>query len=256
MRATNWIAFACLCVALVTVPGCRSSAPVELVDLNKVLDILATMLGEPGANDAPVVADAPDGAAPDELFGGPAVATVQGEVDSEAAVGLVPIAPAEQDPDEEKKFCADFATRLNAAALISKPIGVSMDEKGDLLGFTDANKNNTQDAGDEKLFTIEIDAAGGRLIASDNQGNHRPHHYRSHGFTGFLLGSMMGRQNSYYSGDRASQKPNYSGRSMSPSNYHSAAVSKARAASSSFRSSSSSSSSRARSGSGGFSFGK
>ena len=217
-----------------SISGCGSSAPVEVVDLNKVLDVLVVVLDE-------------------QAGGAKGKATAMG--DGKTADKVVEMPAGQEDPAIEKAFEKKFADKLNAAKLMSSPIGIDVNAKGEVIGFIDPNKNNVQSAGEKKLFSIEIDIEGGRLIASDTSGNRRPHRYHS-GMSGFLLGTMLGRQSRFYSGARSSLKPNYKGQSMSPTGYHRSALSKARsrASSSGFRSSSSSS--RARSGSGGFSFGK
>ncbi len=221
-------------VACLSVLGCTASAPVEVIDLNKVLDVLVTVLDDPAG-------------------GAPGKATATGEGDTEGKVVEVPV--DKQNPALEKEFEKKFAGKLNAAKLMSSPIGIDVNDKGEILGFVDADRNNTKASTEKKLFTIEIDLEGGRLIASDTSGNRRPHRYRS-GMSGFLLGTMLGRQSRYFSGARSALKPNYKSQSMSPTNYHKSALSSARSRSSSSGFRSSSSSSRSRSGSGGFSFGK
>jgi len=126
---------------------------------------------------------------------------------------------------------------------------VKFADSGTVLGFADANGNNKQDTGEKELFTVDIDPAKKRLIASDKT-YYRDRAYRPRFgfFTGYMFGSMMGRNRSYYSGSRASMKPNWGSKSMSSKGYHKAALSKART--------SARSSARSRSGSKGFSFGK
>ncbi|MEZ6087853.1 MAG: hypothetical protein R3C05_07490 [Pirellulaceae bacterium] len=224
-----------------TMIGCQSSSQ-EMIDLNRVLDLLVEVLDAqsmPASGEVAVAGSAEDLSA----------TATDGE---SVAGGVVPIDPTKADPAAEKTFLAAFAQKLNSAALITSPIGVKIDDTGAILGFKDPNQNSTMDSGEQKLFSIEIDAEGQRLIASDEQGNRRPHQYRSHGFHGFLLGTMLGRQSNFYSGDRASMKPNFRTQTMSPQNYHSTAMAKSK--SSSFGSSSSST--RSKSGSGSFSFGK
>jgi hypothetical protein len=136
------------------------------------------------------------------------------------------------------------------------PVGVGMSAGGEIVGFKDSDGDNVQDMGETKEFTVTIDPANNRLVASDNNGYHRPHGY---GFSpggmmmGYMLGSMMGRQGSFYSGAMSSARPNFNNTSMSPANYHQSAVSSVRSRSAS---SSVSSGARARTGSKGFSFGK
>ncbi len=218
-----------LCLGLLTtLCGC-SSISVDVVDLNKVLDEFQATLTELDGKEA-----------------GDANAAGAGAGAEQAVVGVEVV--EKEDEEKKKEFLTLFATKLNAAKLVSKPIGVEMHESGSINGFVDLNKNNTKDLSEKELFKIEIDEERGRVIASDNGGHYRDHRYRpGRFFTGYMLGSMLGRNRSYYSGARSSLKPNYANKTMSPKTYHKSAVSKARATASSARS---------RSGSKGFSFGK
>lgn len=81
--------------------------------------------------------------------------------------------------------------------LHNNPIGVKMLKDASFEGFDDGNNNNIKDSGDKKLFRVEIDFEGKRLIASDSEGR---------GFTGsglvtgllggMLMGRLMGNQRS------------------------------------------------------------
>ena len=237
--------------------GCQGSSP-ELIDLNRVLDLLAEVLdaqSQQRASDAAIIAS-DDGATGSDnatqRASGDEGLVASATTLNDAAGSVVPLDPTNVDPQAEKAFLEAFAQKLNAASLISSPMGVTMNESGEIVGFKDPNQNAAMDGGEQRLFTIQIDAEGERLIATDEQGNRRPHHYHGYGFHGFLLGTMLGRQNQFYSGERAALKPNFRSQTMSPQNYHSTAM--ARSKSSSFGSSSSST--RSRSGSGSFSFGK
>lgn len=223
------------CVAFPLFAGC-SSEPVEVVDLNKVLDALVAVLDENGEKGVETtnatVADASN----------PEVTTNK---------QIAAIDPAKQDPEKEATFLTRYADKLNEMKVLSSgKVGVSFTQGGEIVGFKDTNENRTQDEGEPKEFTVTIDPANQRLIASDNHGYHRPYGYRPSGLlTGYLLGSMMGRQHSFYSGPMAASRPNYTNTPMSPANYHQSAVS-------SVRSRVSTSSARVRTGSKGFSFGK
>ncbi len=222
----------CLTI-LTTICGCQS-ALVEVIDLNKVLDLFQATLTELDGEEAAAA----------KVNGADAeVETAEQEV-----VGIEVV--NEVDEAKKKEFLNLFITKLNAAKLVSTPIGVIMHESGAIIGFVDFDKDNDRDSGDKVLFKIEIDDARNRVIASDSGGHHRDHRYRGGGFfTGYLLGSMLGRNRGYYSGSRASMKPDYSKQTMSPKSYHASAVSKAKTAARS-------SSARSRSGSRGTSFGK
>ena len=220
MRYANFVVVSIL---LAFVAGC-GDVSVEVVDLNKVLDIFDKTLTELDKKEGGEEAEVAEVKAGDEKEG------------------------------KRKEFLDLYAKNLNAAKLIKSKIGVQMEASGDVIGFKDGNGNNVKDSIEKKIFTVMIDTEGGRLIAKDEANHHRDHRYRPRGgfFTGYLIGSMMGRNRSYYSGARAATKPNYKGMTMSPKNYHSQAVSKAKAKARSARSSSA----RSRSGSRGMSFGK
>ena len=225
--------------------GC-SDQSVDVVDLNKVVDALVAVLDE--GNVAKNTAD--------KEFGESVVSATDGNAEVSSTAEIQAIEPEKQDPAKESDFLKKYATKLNEMKAMSAPVGVSMSPGGEIIGFQDPNQNMVQDMGEEKEFSVTIDVANNRLVASDNNGYHRPHGY---GFSpggmmmGYMLGSMMGRQNSHYSGAMASSKPGFSNTPMSPANYHKSAVSSVR---SSRVSSNSSSAARARTGSKGFSFGK
>lgn len=208
--------------------GCGANN-VDVVDLNKVLDAVALVLAES-----------------DKKGEGEAVAVnaATAEVSSQEMM-LKAIDPAKQDADKEKEFLTKLATTMNDLKVMQAQVGVSMTAGGEITGFLDPNGNNVQDIGETKEFTVTIDAANNRLVASDNNGHHRPYGFQPGGFmTGYLLGSMLGRQSSFYGG----AAPSVSNAQMSPQNYHKSAVSTAKAARAS--------SARMTTGSKGFSFGK
>ena len=231
---------ATVAIALACNIGCDSQTE-DVVDLNKVVDALVAVLDEGAKPNAA-------GAAPAEATASPTDATA--EITSTAEIEA--IEPEKQDPAKEGDFLNKYAAKLNEMKAMNSVVGVSMSPGGEIIGF----KDMVQDFGESKEFTVTIDPANNRLVASDNNGYHRPHGY---GFSpgnmmmGYMLGSMMGRQGSFYSGGMSSAKPNFNNTPMSPSNYHKSAVSSVR---NSRPSSSSSSSARVRTGSKSFSFGK
>jgi hypothetical protein len=250
--------------------GCGSTN-VEVVDLNKVLDVFAATLAEldakhPGqasaqtdetagtagetsdASDSQVAAEQPSGQ-PDtsaEAAGGDEAST---DVAASGAIDEEPGDPL-QDAQRRQEFLARYASNLNTAKILGSSVGVEMTVAGDILGFRDANSDGLRDSGEKEIFKIQIDEENSRLIATDGT-YYRDQRYRPTGgfFTGYLIGSMLTRNRSYYSGARASARPDFKNRKMSPKNYHAGAVSKARARTRS-------SGARSRSGSRGFSFGK
>ncbi len=218
----------------------------DVVDLNKVVDALVAVLDE-GAVAKKAAANESTEAV---------VSTTDGNAEVSSTAEIQAIEPEKQDLTKESEFLKKYAAKLNDLKAMNSPVGVSMTPGGEIIGFQDPNQNMTQDMGESKEFTVTMDVANNRLVASDNHGYHRPHSY---GFSpsgmmmGYMLGSMMGRQNSFYSGANAAAKPGFSNTPMSPANYHKTAVSTVR---SSRVSSSTSSAARARTGSKGFSFGK
>ena len=232
MKMRHTIPFCLAMLALVA--GCSSSVTVDVIDLNKVLDIFSKTLTElDGQKPADVNAEA------------------GGNVKAQAVVGIEAV--DEEDKEKTESFVKLFRTKLNAAKLVSTPIGVKIEDSGVINGFADKDKNNVMGAGEKSLFKIEIDAERNRVVATDNGGHYRDHSYhRSHGlFSGYFFGRMLSRNRGYYTGPRASAKPDYGKKSMSAKSYHASAVSKAKATAKA-----SSSSYRSKSGSRGMSFGK
>lgn len=232
--------------------GCSTSNDVDVVDLNKVVDALVAVLDEGNAAKTAAAKEASDAAAATVA----AVATTEGNAEVTSTAEIKVIEPEKQDPAKESEFLRKYAAKLNELKVMKSPVGVSMTAGGEIVGFRDPNENLIQDGGESKEFTVTMDIAHNRLVASDNHGYHRPHSYGFHPsgmMMGYMLGSMMGRQNSFYSGANAGARPGFSNTPMSPANYHQSAVSSVR---STRMPSSSSSSARVRTGSKGFSFGK
>ncbi|XZE19779.1 hypothetical protein SH449x_005107 [Pirellulaceae bacterium SH449] len=222
--------FGTICVvfcSLVSFTGCMNDQ-VDVVDLNKVLEAVAAVLEES------------DGGRSSET----ATIEASAEVDSQEII-LAAIDPASQDSEKEKEFLTKLAAKMNELKVMESQVGVSMAAGGEIVGFLDPNGNNIQEAGESTEFKVTIDVENSRLIASDNNGHHRPYGFRPGGFLmGYMLGSMLGRQNSFYGG----APPSVTKAPMSPQNYHKTAVSSARTARAS--------SARMTTGSKGFSFGK
>lgn len=210
---------------MVATVGCGSSN-VEVVDLNKVLDVFAQTLTELDSKHA--------------------------DKGGEADVAVVD--EANEKAEFQKEFVELYADNLNKAKLVSGSVGVIMAPSGDIEGYKDTNSDKKKSSGEKKLFSIQIDEENSRVVATDDT-YYRDHTYRRRSgfFSGYLIGSMMGRNRSYYRGARAATKPNFKGKSMSPKSYHKGAVSKAKSRA---RAKSRASSSRSRSGSRSSGFGK
>ncbi|MGH1420460.1 MAG: hypothetical protein ACRBEQ_01465 [Hyphomonas sp.] len=74
-------------------------------------------------------------------------------------------------------------------------LGMKVQEDALFLGFKDSNANGIQDSGEKKVFSVEIDAENQRLIATDETGESVGHRFSGTGIlTGYLIGSMLGRQ--------------------------------------------------------------
>ena len=233
--------------ALAFSAGCSAPNDVDVVDLNKVVDALVAVLDEGNAAKTAAAKEATETAIA-------TAAATDGNAEISSTAEIQAIEPAKQDPAKESEFLKKYAAKLNELKVMKEPVGVSMSAGGEIVGFQDPNGNLIQDAGETKEFTVTMDIAHNRLVASDNNGYHRPHSYgfRPSGMMmGYMLGSMMGRQNSFYSGANAGARPGFSNTPMSPANYHQSAVSSVKSTRMS-----SSSSARVRTGSKGFSFGK
>jgi len=170
--------------------ACGGSDPVEVVDLDKVLDVVTATF------------DTLDSASPD-------------------GVGETAVDPAQSD-EKMQDFLVLCTANLNDAKIVSQPIGLALLSEGAFEGFMDPNQNGTKDSGEKQIFKVEIDAERNRLIASDTQ------YQRDAGFNptgllaGLLIGSMLSRQRA--SGVNTNRFKN---QKMSPKSYHSSAVSKA-----------------------------
>lgn len=239
----NFLKAVTLVALMVLFTGCESSTNVEVIDLNKVLDIFQATLDELDGNDKEAVAA-------DEI----AVANAEGE-EAPAAEKQIDAKPGD-DQQKMDQFKTLFVKKLNEAKLISTSIGVNMAQNGAIEGFGDSNSNNVKDGLEKQLFTIQIDEERQRVIASDGDGHHRDHHYRPRFgfFTGYMFARMFSGQSNYYSGARAGSKPNFGSMQMSSKDYHSGAVAKAKSKYSSSKSSSYSS--KSKTGTRSFSFGK
>ena len=177
--------------------SCDSSEyvpPTEVVDLDNVLDTFTDTMGMEQDSGAPPI---------------------------------TPIEPGSQESEAQTdEFMTQFAQALNESSVSQQPVGVDMREDGVIEGYSDLNSDGTKSAQEPVLFDIEVDVEQNRVIASQTvEGDtyHRDHSYFPGGiFTGYLIGSMLGRQMAYGAG------PRYANTRMSPRNYHASAVSRAR----------------------------
>jgi len=194
-------------------PPPQAIKPVEIIDLDKALNLLAETMDE---SDIERITKAGD----KELE---ALSTPPGQ----AAKG--PLAPAKDvDPDAEKVFLGRYVNRLNGARIWSQPIGVTILGDGRIQGFADMNRNNQKDGPAEKeLFVITLDEPRGRLVAFDPANKfYRAYNYgfadRSL-FSGYLLAAMLKRQRG-----TGADVSVLAGAIIAPPGYHAAAVTAAR----------------------------
>lgn len=76
-----------------------------------------------------------------------------------------------------------------------EPIGVRLEQDATFLGYADTNANGVQDDGEGKIFTVEVDEANRRLIATDVSGNATHTGFSGTGLlAGVLIGSLLSRQ--------------------------------------------------------------
>lgn len=76
----------------------------------------------------------------------------------------------------------------------SGPVGVNLLKDSKFEGFADANQDNVKDAGEERLFTLEMDFDGKRLIASDGTGTSTGMGMGTGILTGMLMGHLLSNQ--------------------------------------------------------------
>ncbi len=211
------IVSAAVCSAVFILNGCGGGDPsVSVVDLDKVLDIFEKVLKEPAPGGAPV-----------------ANAKTGQKSDANEKQEFKPLEQNQENAQKTTAFLKKLTVELNKAKLVEDHMGVQMLPSGAIEGFIDADKNGRKSgANEKKLFTVEVDHERSRLIATDDTGQGGETYRRQRGFRpggffmGYMIGSMMGRQNRYYSGGRA--RPRYGSMNMSKAGYHKNAVSSAR----------------------------
>jgi hypothetical protein len=75
------------------------------------------------------------------------------------------------------------------------PIAMRLGKDAKFTGVDDANNNEIAEEGEKKLFTLELDSANKRMIATDASGAATSRGFSGMGFiAGALIGSMLGRQ--------------------------------------------------------------
>lgn len=134
------------------------------------------------------------------------------------------------------EFTEFYAEVMNVdPRFYGETLGLAYTRKASFVGYADANENGVRDEAEDDVFTVEIDSANNRLIATDATGAASDYHFSGAGvMAGVLLGSMINRQR------RAGVAPNsFNSRVTTPRSAYSAPAS-----------------ARSRSRSGGLGFGK
>ncbi|MFY2825324.1 hypothetical protein [Ruegeria sp. MALMAid1280] len=76
-------------------------------------------------------------------------------------------------------------------------LGLEILSDAKFSGYADPNANGVRDTGEGEIFTIEIDEANNRLIATDTTGQSAGLRFSGAGFlAGALIGNLIGRQRS------------------------------------------------------------
>ncbi len=103
-------------------------------------------------------------------------------------------------------------------------IAMALEKDASYSGFSDANANGKVDAGEKKIFKVEIDKANNRILATDTSGTSTSHSFSGTGLlAGLLIGSLLNRQRS------AGVSPNsFNNRKVTPASKYSSSRSKAR----------------------------
>lgn len=128
-------------------------------------------------------------------------------------------ADGEVDEAEMDMFTGYLTAVMNAQPVFyEKPIGMTLGSDAMFTGFEDANANQVRDAGEDSIFTVEVDVENERLIATDVSGNSVHHRYSGSGLvTGLLIGRLLSRQSASgirrgsFNNRRTTSRSSYSG---------------------------------------------
>ncbi len=123
------------------------------------------------------------------------------------------------DEAEMELFTGYLTDVMNAQPVFyDKPIGMTLGSDAVFTGFDDVNANRVRDAGENSIFTVEVDVENERLIATDVSGNSVHHRYSGSGFvTGLLIGRLLSRQSASgirrgsFNNRRTTSRTSYSG---------------------------------------------
>ena len=109
-------------------------------------------------------------------------------------------------------------------AFYKSKIAMNLEKDASYAGYDDSNANGKIDAGEKKIFKIEIDQVNNRILATDTFGTATSHSFSGTGLlAGLLIGSLLNRQRA------AGVNPNsFNNRKVTPASKYASSRSKAR----------------------------
>jgi hypothetical protein len=105
---------------------------------------------------------------------------------------------AEASDEQVDEFTGYLTEVMNTEPrFYDQPLGLEILSDAKFSGYVDPNENGVRDSGEGEIFTIEIDEANNRLIATDTTGQSAGLRFSGAGFlAGALIGNLIGRQRS------------------------------------------------------------
>ena len=96
-----------------------------------------------------------------------------------------------------QEFTKYTEQNLNMPPITNAQVGLELQEDGSFQGYNDENKDFIRDAGEDTIFTVEIDSERSRLIATDVSGQGTDLRFSAGSFiAGAILGNLLSRQRS------------------------------------------------------------
>jgi hypothetical protein len=100
-------------------------------------------------------------------------------------------------PEHIKEMTGLFRQVMNMNPKLHRsPIGIELHKDASFIGFEDRNDDNVRDAGEKKLFKVEIDYEGRRLIATSDEYSTAVRPQSSGFFLGIMMSNFERRQRS------------------------------------------------------------
>ena len=103
---------------------------------------------------------------------------------------------AEASDEQVDEFTGYLTQIMNSdPRFYDQPLGMEVLTDAKFSGFADPNANGVRDSDEGEVFTIEIDEANNRLIATDTAGQSAGLRFSGAGFlAGALIGNLISRQ--------------------------------------------------------------